>query len=457
MMHIFFDLSGLLRRSRIQTPTGIERVVLMYSRYLREKRREQVSFVFKIRDTLRLVQRPAAEGFLDIVDALWTHGPNANGYDGALTRIGRFLGDQQVKVNSPYRLPRGDQTTRRFTWARMLAHMSSTPFRLPDHLSADAPLIYVNVANTGLEYERSVSRLVQQHGVKAVFFVHDLIPIYYPEYACHNDDLAHERRMRTVLRHAACLLTSSKVVKRDTQRFAEQHGLTQPNIRVAPLGSGMAVHSDVPVLKPREPYFLFVGTTEPRKNHYTLLHVWRQLTERLGTQAPRLLIAGRDGWNNQHVRLMIERSPALRSRVLACGALPDVVLSHLIAGASALLFPSFVEGYGMPIIEALAHRVPVIASDIPVFREIGKGMPDYVPPLDGSHWERLIECYAEPDSPERLSQLRRIHAAQVPSWEGHFAIFEQCLDALASAPRPTAALVPAASGAALLRPHLASN
>ena len=70
--------------------------------------------------------------------------------------------------------------------------------------------------------------------------------------------------------------------------------------------------------------------------------------------------------------------------------LSDSALPTLLAGARALLCPAFVEGYGLPIAEALALGVPVICSDIPVFREVGRNVPEFLDPLDGR--TNLVRC-----------------------------------------------------------------
>ncbi len=140
------------------------------------------------------------------------------------------------------------------------------------------------------------------------------------------------------------------------------------------------------------------------------------------------MIIGRRGWENENAIDLIERCAAIREHVLECGSVPDFMLQRLIRGAAAVLFPSFAEGYGMPVVEALALGVPVIASDLEVFREIGQNIPEFLNPLDGPSWIRLIEDYAEPDSQRRASQLERLRTFSGPTWEEHFQVFERALD-----------------------------
>ena len=121
----------------------------------------------------------------------------------------------------------------------------------------------------------------------------------------------------------------------------------------------------------------------------------------------------------------------------------DADLITYLHHARALLFPSFTEGYGLPTTEALSLGLPVIASDLPVFREIVGDVPDYADPIDGKRWEYLIMDYARPDSPLRAAQLERMAAFRQPTWSEHFALIDKLLDELGyqdhleRRPRPT--------------------
>jgi glycosyltransferase involved in cell wall biosynthesis len=118
----------------------------------------------------------------------------------------------------------------------------------------------------------------------------------------------------------------------------------------------------------------------------------------------------------------------MQDHVLERNDCSDAELVSWLQHARALLFPSFAEGYGMPLVEALGHGVPVIASDLPVFREIAGTIPDYLDPLDGPAWLRLLRSYAAPDSAERGSQLQRLQYFRVPTWQHHFQLVDAFLE-----------------------------
>jgi glycosyltransferase involved in cell wall biosynthesis len=114
------------------------------------------------------------------------------------------------------------------------------------------------------------------------------------------------------------------------------------------------------------------------------------------------------------------------------GPLPEARAAALLAGARALLFPSFAEGYGLPLAEALALGVPAVCSALPALREVGGAVPDYLDPLDGAAWRRAVLDHARPGSARRAAQLARLRGWRAPSWEAHFAAVDALLDRVAA-------------------------
>src|SRR5262249_22987080 len=156
------------------------------------------------------------------------------------------------------------------------------------------------------------------------------------------------------------------------------------------------------------PYFVCVGTIEARKNHLLLLNLWRRLATEFGVQAPLLVLVGQRGWEIENVVDLLERCPALRGIVIEHNAMSDAELVPLFRGACAVLQPSFAEGFGFPLIEALALGVPALCSDIPALRETGGSVPEFLDPLDGPGWRAAVLDYIEPGSPRRVAQIERL-------------------------------------------------
>jgi glycosyltransferase involved in cell wall biosynthesis len=196
--------------------------------------------------------------------------------------------------------------------------------------------------------------------------VHDLIPVSHPQYCRPNEALRHERRIATVLRTAAAVVTNSSATLLELSAFAVSRGFSMPPSVAAPLAAAAFPDSGGERRPIAQPYFVMLSTIEPRKNHGMILHLWRRLIGRFGDSAPQLVIIGQRGWECGNVIDMLERCPVLRGRVVQRTGCSDPELANYLRHAQALLFPSFAEGYGLPLIEALSLGVPAIASDLPV-------------------------------------------------------------------------------------------
>lgn len=287
--------------------------------------------------------------------------------------------------------------------------------------------LWLNPGHTGLDAP-GMAGWCRQRDIRPVYLVHDLIPITHPQYCREDEDERHRRRMRTVLATGAGLVANSAHTLETLAAFARDEGAALPTATAIWPGTPR-----LPAVRPgktERARFVVLGTIEGRKNHQLLLSVWQDLLARgQGRGLPELVIVGRRGWQADDVFSMLDGSD-FRGTVRETGPIDDAQLSRLLSDARALLFPSFAEGYGIPLVEALAAGVPVIASDLPVFREIGQGVPDLLPAADWNAWRSAILDYAEPASARRAEQLRRMAAFTVYEWHNHFAELDDFLDKL---------------------------
>lgn len=318
--------------------------------------------------------------------------------------------------DGPVRRP-GPRRSTAFTAFRWYAEaLGRTLFAWPK-LRIPPADFYVNVNHYGLGQAGLLARL-RKRGVKPVVMVHDLIPVATPEYCGPLGSVRHEERMVAVLKHEALIIANSNATAAEILAFAKARDLPAPELCVAPLGLESAF------LQPRlaslstRPYFICVGTIEPRKNLTFLLTLWRRLSEEMGEATPRLILVGRRGWECESVIDHLDRSPPVRRFVHEVCDLRDEQLAELMAGARALLAPSFIEGFDLPSVEALALGTPVIASDIPVHRELLTDA-QLIDPVDGLGWLAAIETAAT------LTPVRRTYAP--PTWPQHFNIVARAL------------------------------
>jgi glycosyltransferase involved in cell wall biosynthesis len=279
---------------------------------------------------------------------------------------------------------------------------------------------YLNVGHTGLQ-ERAFLDWTRSADVRSIYMIHDLIPITHPEFCREGEAARHTERVRNMVVSATGIIGNSNDTLDALRAFAHREGLPLPTLLASPLGTDLPQGgSSLPtVVDP--PFFLTLGTIEGRKNHLLLLQIWSRLVAARGANTPRLIIVGQRGWQSEEAIKLLDCDEALRGVVDEVGRCSDLQLQAYFRGARALLFPSFAEGYGLPLVEALASGTPVIASDITVFHEIGKGVPDYLHPSDGIGWQTAILAYSEEHSPARIAQLKRMETYKFPTWEDHFA------------------------------------
>ena len=288
--------------------------------------------------------------------------------------------------------------------------------------------LYLNVGHTGLN-SPGFREWVRGANVRPIYLVHDLIPITHPGYCRGGESGRHRDRMRTVLTTGAGVIGNSQVTLDELARFAEDEGLKMPPSVAAWLGADPLPLPEA-LSEPERPTFVILSTIEARKNHLMLLKIWGRLIDRFGTAAPRLLAIGQRGWEADPVFELLDRSEKLRGHVVELGRSSDAEVAQHLASARALLFPSLAEGYGLPLVEAFGMGVPAIASDLPVFKEIGGDIPTYLGSTDEAGWEAAILDYSRPDSPERQAQLQRLGGFNPPSWQDHFETVEKWLHSL---------------------------
>jgi glycosyltransferase involved in cell wall biosynthesis len=173
-------------------------------------------------------------------------------------------------------------------------------------------------------------------------------------------------------------------------------------------------------IDPARPLFLTLGTIEPRKNHALLLDVWERLAARRGAAGmPLLAIVGRRGWNNAAVFDRLDRLRHDGAAVREIAGLPDGGVAALMARARALLFPSRAEGFGLPLVEAMAAGLPALCAPLPVFAEIAGDYPVYLEADDVYSWTDTIDRMSSGGGQGILMAPDRRAVPHIVSWDEH--------------------------------------
>jgi len=408
---VLLDLSRLVSRASRPTPTGIDRIELAYAEHLIARAGDRLGFVaMNAAGDIATLRARFARLLVDALGRCWRD-PDTSG------RAARRLG----------------------TLARVSGLMPGQKLLPPGARGGKRRPVYLLVSHQNLHRAVRLARFKARSGAAFVFFVHDLIPMDYPEYARPGQAERHRQRIETIGVLADGVVVNSQATADALAPYLVRTGRHIPVV-VAHPGAEFAAPSLVPQpVPPRAEdaaaYFVCIGTIEPRKNHLLLLHIWRHLAA-CHAAAPRLVLIGQRGWENENIVDIIDRCTAIAGLLEEHNALPDRELRPLLAGARALLCPAFVEGYGLPISEALALGVPVICSDIPVFREVGRDVPEFLDPLDGLGWLQAIRDYSKADSPRRAAQLARLPAWHAPRWEPHIDAVIELIEQVSPEPAP---------------------
>lgn len=382
---LVLDLSRLIARVLHPAPTGVDRVEMAYARNLMDRAGDRLLFsAIHPSGVYGRLRDADVRAFIDDTLSRWEFG---GVYEGASARYRHAM---------------------RWLWRLR-------PRPIP---AKTKPRVLIQPSPNHLDRPGRIAAKIRREEARYICLVHDLIPVSHPEYARPGGSARHHLRLQTIASEAHGILVNSEA----TLHACLQHegmGIGGKPIRVAPLGIDVSSPAVSPWL-PSRPYFVILGTIEPRKNHLLLLLVWRDLCERLGpAHAPSLLIVGRRGWENENVLDLLERCTMLNGVVRELDRLPDQELRTVLAGARALLMPSFAEGFGLPIAEALATGVPVVASDLASHREAGGNVPDYLDPLDGVAWRQAVLAYADLGSKRRRAQMARMATWSPTSWTSH--------------------------------------
>lgn len=213
----------------------------------------------------------------------------------------------------------------------------------------------------------------QRSGVRATT-IHDLVPIHFPEWVHPRTHRMHGRKYRHAARSADVVVVNSTFTAADVE---ETLGVPRERIAVAPPAIDTRFDPAGPSLELGGPYVLTVSTLEARKNLETLVQAMNILRERRAEL--RLAVAGSEGW--QAPLLQADWTDVL-------GFVDDEQLRRLYRGASVFVYPSYYEGFGIPVVEAMASGTPVVASAHPS--------------LDDASGDAALR--ADPKSPEDFAQ-----------------------------------------------------
>ena len=254
--------------------------------------------------------------------------------------------------------------------------------------------------------------------VPYVVSIHDMTLSLLPRFHTFKKRVLTQSLVPAVARGARMILTPSESTRRDVVRLLR---VDPGRVRVIPYAAAPSFRP-VPLAPDRleaahgvrQPYFLYVGTLEPRKNLGRALRAFASVAERLG--ACQFVIVGQRGWRYDEVLREAAR-PALRGRVHLLGYVPEERLPDLYAHALALVYPSLYEGFGLPVVESMACGTPVLTSRSSSLAEIGEGAALLADPADEKALADGLLALATDEALRKRLRARGLERARAFSWE----------------------------------------
>jgi glycosyltransferase involved in cell wall biosynthesis len=252
-------------------------------------------------------------------------------------------------------------------------------------------------------YITQILELKKKKNVKLIAILFDLCPVLSPQFVVEAVTEAYENYMKKILPKADLVLSISENTAKDAHTWLKQLGEEDTNnIEVFRLGDEIGVENPKPVKVPKN-YILCVGTVEARKNHTGLYYAYK-LAAQQGKELPTLIIAGRKGWMAGDIYQLMTNDPDTKNKFKFLHNASDDELSWLYKNALFSVYPSFYEGWGLPIAESLLRGTPCLASETSSMPEIGGELVDYFSPYSTEQIMDKIESYAT--KPEMLKARR---------------------------------------------------
>lgn len=241
-------------------------------------------------------------------------------------------------------------------------------------------------------------RKLKERGIQIITYIQDILPITHPEYFGKLGNWLFLGYIVACINYADRIVVTTEATRKSFYDLLKKIDCQDISIDVIGLGGDLDEKCSARpekidktafdfVAKHDKEYVLMTGTIEPRKNHRVILKAFEQ---KLFENQISLVIAGRIGWNSDDIVQIMNRLRENKNFVFLEGK-NNSTIRYLYEHAKIVAFPSFDEGYGLPIIEAMDYDVPVIAGDVPVLREVGGSYCLYCDVNDEQDWIKKIE------------------------------------------------------------------
>lgn len=290
----------------------------------------------------------------------------------------------------------------------------------------------------------------------SVFYIHDLIPIDYPEFCTITPQLF-SNFIEHVVTFSDLILTNSEYTKKTIENFIktkklktncliETHyiGINEQIKALSKLSPEERISYIQEMQYPEDPYqelrtmdigqngyFIYVSTIEGRKNHFLLYLLWKKLINQLGDKTPKLIFIGRKGWCNEKIVYALNNSNGLDNKIIWLQDCKDSLMLALLCSKNCLgtLNPSFVEGYGMPAAESIFLGLVTVCSTADAYREATQNKGIFLDPLSLPQWYDAV--YSIIQKGKGVGSDKHINEYRPTTWLEAYKKFESAISLVA--------------------------
>ena len=259
----------------------------------------------------------------------------------------------------------------------------------------------------------------QALGIKVYFVVYDLLLVHRPDWAPAQASTAMKNWLGSVTQVATGLVCISEAVANEARAWMAEHPparLAPPSINSFHLGADLS--SSAPSLgMPRtanrtlkllrnKPSFLSVSTLEPRKGHAQTLSAFELLWAQ--GEDVNLVFIGKKGWMMDDLVQKMQQSPEFGKRLFWLDSISDEYLTHIYEACTCLIFASEGEGFGLPLIEAASHKLPILARDLSVFQEVAGNHATYFAGLEPQALALAVQAWRAEKAQNKVPDSSRM-------------------------------------------------
>lgn len=275
----------------------------------------------------------------------------------------------------------------------------------------------------GLEWAESYPasfHFLKESGVKVVTICYDLIPVKFPSYCFVNFSNEFSEYLINILHGSDYIFCISDNTKHDLKNFIKNSGAPFPKIKTLKLGTSLYEDDEHTKInkdsKSQSKFILYVSTIETRKNHKLIIDVYL-LAKKKNIYLPNMVFVGMKGWGVQSLLSKIEKDNYLKSKISILSNIDDKNLSEFYKNSLFCVYPSYYEGWGLPIVEAASFGKVTLCSNIRPLREAGGKYMKYIDPYCTESWLNEIHSLSSNNLLLEKIQNKIIKNFQVQKWE----------------------------------------